>query len=78
MAKRRGLGKPESIVMQLVGRGAVGIGGGTGQGIAVLEPFEQVAVTATRRAEGRMRLDARLAADRAFPGGAIHRLTSWA
>ena len=41
MAKRRELGKPE-----LPFRVDIRIGGGTRQGIAVIEPFHEIAITA--------------------------------
>ena len=44
----------------------IGIGGWTGQGVAIVEPFDEVAVAAARAAEGGVRLGAGLAAHRAF------------
>ena len=60
MTKLRGLGKPESILLGLFDRQRR-----AGQGVAVVEPFDQIAVAAAGRAEGKMLWFARLAANRA-------------
>ncbi len=61
MAKARWLGKVESIAVQRVWFGL-----GAGQGIAIVEPFEQIAVAAARAAERGVFGAAWFAAERAF------------
>ena len=60
MAKRREVGKMESVV------GNFRRGGRPGQSIAIFQPADQIPVAASRRAERGLLSTARLTADRAF------------
>ena len=61
MAKRRGIGKIELILVRDFGRGCR-----AGQSIAILQPADQIAIPAARRAERGVLCIARFAANRAF------------
>ena len=61
MAKRRGLGKIELVLVGKFRRC-----GGAGQGIAILKPADQIAIPAAGRTERGVLRVARLAAHRAF------------
>jgi hypothetical protein len=67
MAKRRALGKMELILV-----GQFRCSGGAGQGVAILQPSDQIAIAAAGRAERRVLGMARLAADRALAVRACH------
>jgi hypothetical protein len=73
MAKPWRLGKKESVFRLGIKRRWR-----AGQGVSIVQPLQQVAITAADRAEGRVILDAGLAADRAFPERTVHKSTSWA
>ena len=60
MAKPERLGKVETVVVW-----QVGCGGWSGQGIAIVQPPHQIAVSAARRTERRMLGHTGLAANRA-------------
>ncbi len=87
MTKLGKLGKRESVFFLTISRQTifcqaklrqVGVGGRAGQGVAALQPLDQIAVAAAGGAEWRELLDPRFAADRALSGGClIHADTVW-
>ena len=78
MAKRRGLGKMElagpasNAICSLILVGKFGRRGRAGQGVAILQPLDQIAIPAARRTERRVLRMARLAANRALAVRACH------
>jgi hypothetical protein len=68
MAKAGVLGKVESVFFRKSVCRIVRVGRRAGQGVAIVQPAQQVAVLAALRAERGVALAARLSADRA--GGA--------